>query len=91
MEEKKTAVKAAVKEAKKDNKKDESVVGKVSSGLVGKWKETVGEFKKIIWPDRKTLVKHTVNVIITSAIVGAVIVGMDFLFSTGYSLLTRLS
>ncbi|MDR1705856.1 MAG: preprotein translocase subunit SecE [Clostridiales bacterium] len=78
-------------EPKKGKKKDDSVVAKLSGGLVTKWKDTVGEFKKIIWPDKKALAKHTVNVIVTSAIMGAVIVGMDYLFSFGYSLLAQLS
>lgn len=45
-----------------------------------------GEFKKIIWPDKKTLTRQTVTVIITSLVIGAFIAGIDFLFSiaTGY-------
>ena len=35
------------------------------------------EFKKIIWPDKKTLVKQTVAVITCSVILGAIIAVID--------------
>jgi|GEM_PF-135562 len=53
-------------------------------------KDTYAEFKKIIWPDKKTLIKHTANVIIVCAIIGAVIFVMDFVFTTGYDGFTNL-
>ena len=37
------------------------------------------EFKKIVWPDQMTLVKHSAAVVITSAILGAIIALIDFL------------
>jgi preprotein translocase subunit SecE len=58
--------------------------------LHGKFKELVGEFKKIIWPDRKALIKHTVNVIIISGVIGGVIVLMDLVFSQGYTQFIKL-
>ena len=75
-------------ESKKEVKKGEKV--SLSKKIAGKWGEYKGEFKKIIWPDRKALVKHTVNVIITSLAVGAVIIVLDYAFSSGYSLLIGL-
>lgn len=71
--------------AKKDKDKKS-----FAAAFTGKFKDIVGEFKKIIWPDRKDLVKSTVNVIATSLIIGVVIVIMDFLFSEGYSLFLKL-
>lgn len=44
-----------------------------------------GEFKKIVWPDRKTLTKQTVTVIVLSLVIGALIAGIDFLFNVGVS------
>ena len=35
------------------------------------------EFKKIIWPDKKTLVKQTVAVTICSLLLGAIIAVVD--------------
>ncbi|WP_029470853.1 preprotein translocase subunit SecE [Blautia producta] len=35
------------------------------------------EFKKIIWPDRPTLVKQTVAVVVITAILGVIIAVID--------------
>ncbi len=45
------------------------------------------EFKKILWPDGRTLIKQTFTVITISLIVGAIVALIDFLYSTGFSLL----
>jgi len=50
----------------------------------------MGEFKRITWPDRKSLVKMTVTVIVTSGIFGAIIVGYDFALAAGYDALVAL-
>ena len=47
------------------------------------------EFKKIVWPDRKTLVKQTVAVITCSVILGAIIAVIDALVQNGIDLLVR--
>jgi preprotein translocase subunit SecE len=41
------------------------------------WKTLKAEFKKIIWPDKKTVGKETVSVITVSLILGAVIGLLD--------------
>ena len=47
------------------------------------------EFKKIIWPDKKTLVKQTVAVITCSVLLGAIIAIIDALIQNGIDLLVR--
>ena len=47
------------------------------------------ELKKIIWPDKKTLTKQTVAVIISSVIVGAIIAIVDALIQYGIDFLVR--
>ena len=47
------------------------------------------EFKKIIWPDKKTLVKQTVAVITCSVILGAIIAVDDALIQYGIDFLVR--
>ena len=47
------------------------------------------EFKKIIWPDKKTLVKQTVAVITCSVILGVIIAVIDALIQNGIDLLVR--
>ena len=41
------------------------------------FKNLKAEFKKIIWPDRKSLARQTVAVLLTSVILGAVIALLD--------------
>jgi preprotein translocase subunit SecE len=41
------------------------------------WKTLKAEFKKIIWPDKKTVGKETVSVITVSLILGVVIGLLD--------------
>ena len=45
------------------------------------------EFKKIIWPDKKTLAKQTVAVIVCSVILGAIIAVIDALVQYGIDFL----
>ena len=40
--------------------------------------EYKGEFKKITWPTKPEIIKQTVTVIITCAIIGVIIFGMDY-------------
>ena len=47
------------------------------------------EFKKIIWPDKKTLVKQTAAVITCSVILGAIIAVVDALIQYGIDFLVR--
>ncbi len=44
------------------------------------------EFKKIIWPDKKTLLKQTVAVVICSVIIGLLISLIDSMLSGGIAL-----
>ena len=48
------------------------------------------EFKKIVWPDPMTLEKHSAAVVITSAILGAIIALIDFLVQHGIDILVNL-
>ena len=48
------------------------------------------EFKKIVWPSRETLVKHTVTVITVSAIFGAYIALADGGFGILYGRFVEL-
>ena len=54
------------------------------------FKSLKAEFDKIIWPERTTLVKHTVAVVSISVVLGAIIALVDFLAQYGVNLLTTL-
>ena len=46
------------------------------------------EFKKIIWPDKDTLLKQSVAVVIVSIIMGAIIALIDVIAQYGVNFLT---
>jgi len=46
------------------------------------------EFKKIIWPDKNTLLKQSVAVVIASIALGAVIAVVDMILQYGVNFLT---
>ena len=47
------------------------------------------EFKKVIWPDKKTLAKQTVAVVFMSVLVGAMIAVVDIIDKYGIDLLVK--
>lgn len=47
------------------------------------------EFNKIVWPDRKSLMKETVAVIIVSVLLGAIIAVVDFITRIGIEFLVK--
>ena len=49
------------------------------------------EFKKIIWPDRKSLVKQTGAVVAVSIVLGVMIAVLDFIFQYGIDILVNIS
>ena len=49
------------------------------------------EFKKIIWPDRKSLTKQTGAVVAVSIVLGILIAIMDFIFQYGVDILVNIS
>ena len=53
------------------------------------WKGVKAEFKKIIWPDQKTLAKETTAVVVVSVILGALISILDVIIKFGIDLLVR--
>ena len=48
------------------------------------------EFKKIIWPDRKSLVKQTGAVVAVSIVLGMIIAILDFIFQHGVDVLVNI-
>ena len=59
-----------------DNKKNSGEPGVVK----GTFQTYRAEFRKIVWPSKETLFKHTVTVIAVSLMFGAYISLNDFLF-----------
>ena len=56
----------------------------------GIFHEYRAEFRKIVWPGRETLVKHTITVIAVSLIFGAYIALMDGVYAGLFRQFVRL-
>ena len=82
-----TNKKETKKEAKKEAKKPEN--RSVFSKFIKHLKDLRAEFHKVVWPGRKELVAKTVTVMITSAIIGGIIVGLDTVFGFGLGIFTE--
>ncbi len=49
------------------------------------------EFKKIIWPDKQSLVRQTTAVVAVSVVLGLIIALMDYVIQYGIDFLVGLS
>ena len=47
----------------------------------GKFKALKNEFNKIMWPDRQTVINKSVAVVVTTAILGVLIAGIDYVIN----------
>lgn len=54
------------------------------------FKGVKAEYKKIIWPDKDSLLKQSVAVVCISIVLGAVIAILDFVMQYGVDFLTSL-
>ena len=63
-----------------DKDKDKNVIEGGTDVVSGIFHQYKAEFRKIVWPSKETLVKHTVTVVIVSAIFGAYIAINDGVF-----------
>ena len=88
-----------MEELKTANPNEKNEVKKASSnkspknekeGLSKKLADCKAEAKKIIWLNRETVKKNTITVIITSLLVGAIIFGMDTVYTTVLNLFIGL-
>ncbi|MDY3251016.1 MAG: preprotein translocase subunit SecE [Candidatus Choladocola sp.] len=68
----------------KAEKKEKSAVKNWFDGMKA-------EFRKIIWPDQKSLVKQTGAVVAVSIVLGMMIAVMDFIFQYGIDILVNIS
>ena len=71
-----SAVKATAKADKKASKKKKSF-----------FKGLKAEYKKIVWPDRETVTKQTIVVLLVSLALGVLIGVLDMIFKFGINLI----
>ena len=75
------------KKPAKDSKKSDSKDTKKEPGKIGKWfKDLKIEFKKVVWPTKKTVINNT-SVVLAVVIGSALLVG---LLDEGFLTLLRL-
>ena len=84
----KEAEKKALKEKKErikqsKPKKEGNVVSRAAAKVKKFCKDFKGTCKKVIWPDRKTVLRNTLIVFLVTIVVGAGIWVADFAFSRG--------
>lgn len=72
-----------------DSAKNEKPVKKTAA-KPSFFKGVKAEFKKIVWPDKDSLLKQSVAVVCISVVLGAVIAVLDFLMQYGVDFLTSL-
>ena len=54
------------------------------------FKGVQSEFKKITWPDKESLGKQSVAVVVVSVVLGAIIAVLDFGIQWGVDFITKL-
>ena len=57
---------------------------------VGFWDGVKAEFKKSVWPDRKSTLKQSVAVVAISVVVGVIIAILDYFIKYGVNILTSI-
>ena len=73
------------KEVKKDGKKEvkkEGAKKKPKFNLIQKLREMVAERKKVTWPSRKELIRHSIVVVVFVVLITAVIAVYDLALSS---------
>ncbi len=58
-----------------------------SEKKVSWWQGIKAEFKKIVWPDKKSLLRETIAVFITTIMLAIIIVLMDYVVKFGIDLI----
>lgn len=71
---------------KKPNSGKENIFIRISVGLAKFFKDFKGELKKIVWPDKKTVIKSTGVVLSVVVVIGIII----FLIDTGLTEVIKL-
>lgn len=65
-------------------------MGDVKKARGNFFKEVKAEMKKVVWPSRKELRKHTVVVLIAIVLVSVTVALLDLLFGEGVRLILNL-
>lgn len=61
-----------------------------SNRLVSYFRDSYQELKRVVWPNRKQAIQHSVMVVILSIAVALFLAGLDIVFSQGMDRLLQL-
>ena len=75
--------------AEKDPKSAKKKGPGLGTRMAKYFRDTKGEFKKIVWPDKNTLAKQTTAVVAVSVVLGALISVVDALLRYGIDFLVK--
>ncbi len=70
------------KKANEKNSKKAAASKKPKKSIVKYFKDLKSEFKKVVWPSKKTVVNNTIVVLITLIVSGIFVWGLDTLLAT---------
>ncbi len=82
---------AKAKKANEKNSKKAALSKKPKKSIVKYFKDLKSEFKKVVWPSKKTVFKNTVVVLVTLVVSGICVWGLDTLFATLLRLALNMS
>ena len=73
----KVAKAAKPQKVKKQKEGQDSIFARIGKGIAKFFKDFKGEIKKIVWPERQTVIKSTGVVLAVVAVIGVIIFGID--------------
>jgi preprotein translocase subunit SecE len=79
--------KPAVVEQRRPEEAERGAVGSRFAEIKKRWLDTVAELKKVTWPDRETTKNLTLVVIAISAVLGALLGGLDWVMQQLFALI----
>lgn len=71
-------------------KTEKSAATKGAKKKGGRFQALRAEFKRVIWPDKETIIKETTAVVVVTVILGAIIALLDFIIKTGLDKILQL-
>lgn len=75
---------------KTENSAKEKSSAKSAKKKGGRFQAIKAEFKRIVWPDKDTIVKETTAVVVATVILGVIIALLDLLIKTGLDKIFQL-
>ena len=79
------------KKANEKNSKKAAASKKPKKSIVKYFKDLKSEFKKVVWPSKKSVFNNTVVVLVTLIVSGICVWGLDTLFATLLRLALNMS